>query len=128
MNNFIVSPHFSKMNSAKIYNEFNKGIYKHFFNEEKRGETLFFVIDEQFIQSFCDEEDLDEVFRHIRNSHWRNDFFSQYDDIPRYLGFLAVQVYAASLMENDEDYTLTFLPLSWRGRTVLIGHSASFIA
>ena len=92
-----------------IYKKFNKYIYEHFFNSENFGETIILVVDETLIKDFCEKhktskKDLKEEIREKFRFYW-NSSFSKKKGIPKFLGLIAVQIYEASLMQNEKKFS-----------------------
>ena len=92
-----------------IYNDFNLYIHNYFFKEENHGETIILAVDDSVINDFCreyrvSEEELQKSVSEKYNRSWDLTLTEEMD-IPQYIGLIAIQVYLASLMENDDDFS-----------------------
>ena len=111
-----------------IYRQFNNYIKEHFFKPENIGETVVLSVDETVVDGFCKNHDIKEdiLREEIRrlfskdwsfalgkeaNLHGQQEFllFNSSEavvnssDIPLFFGFIAIQVYIASLMEESDN-------------------------
>lgn len=97
----------SKMNVMSIYGDFNEYIYLHFFGDENVGQFICLSVDDSFINQFCSKKDIDLLYYKSAimqelGKDWSNVITaSDIDGMPKYLGLLAIQVYAAYLMRKD---------------------------
>ena len=92
-----------------VYKKFNKYIYKQFFNSENFGETIIMAVDETLMQDFrlnhqTSKNDLKEEVREEYSHYWYSSFTKK-KGIPKFLGLIAVQIYIASLMQNENFYS-----------------------
>lgn len=91
------------------YNKFNEYIYHHFFNDENIGETIILAVDDSIISDFCNlfeitKEELDISVRQKYRHSWDLTLTEEMD-IPQYIGFIAIQIYLASQMQNEGDFS-----------------------
>jgi len=91
-----------------IYNKFNEYIYEHFFNSENFGETIIMAVDETIMADFYNESNITE--QSLIDDFKRTFVFSSLpidkeNKIPNFFGFVAIQIYVAFLMHNDESFT-----------------------
>lgn len=97
----------SKMNVMSIYGDFNEYIYQQFFGDENVGQFICLSVDDSFISQFCSKKGIHLAYYKSAiiqelGKDWSNVItVSDINDIPRYLGLLAIQVYAAYLMRRD---------------------------
>lgn len=99
-----------------LYEEINKGFVYRFFNEESKGETIFFVIDEDVINEFSvsftsgDKKKLLNCLVNRFSEDW--DYASSVkNELPQFFGLIALQVYAAFCRQNGDSFTdAAYLP------------------
>ncbi len=92
-----------------IYNTFNQYIHDYFFKEENHGEAIILAVDDFIINDFCkkydiEEEELKKCIRRKYSKSWDLSL-TELIDIPQYIGFIAIQIYIASQMQNDGDFS-----------------------
>ena len=92
-----------------IYNKFNNYIYEHFFNKERFGETILMVVDEFVMNEFfirfqTSKKELEDEIRQNFNRSWAF-ILSKNKGIPNILGFIAIQIYEAFLMQNEDKFS-----------------------
>ena len=88
-----------------IYLKFNRYIKIRFFRPENIGYHVVISVDEQIIQNFCTDtnipvNDLKNEFKTLFSTDWSLALQSE-----NFFGLIAIQVYIAYLMNDDEDYT-----------------------
>ena len=93
-----------------MYREFNNLIYDNFFKKEVAGNTITLSIDEEMITDIASQmkSSKDELINSITvymKDDWEKILSLGIDGIPQYLGLIAVQVYAAHLMQKKDGYT-----------------------
>ncbi len=88
-----------------IYSLFGNYIKKNFLGNDKRGEEVFLVIDLYFINTFCIAHRITyDDFIHSIQRRWAWNITSS-SGIIESLGFIGIQLYAASQMENEGGYS-----------------------
>lgn len=94
-----------------MYRKFNNLIYDNFFNNEGIGDSIILTVDEETITDIAAQMKTlkDELLISIKDylkDDWKKIKYINIDGIPQYLGLIAVQVYAAHLMQKkDGEYT-----------------------
>ena len=80
-------------------------IQKYIFTNEQKGEEVFPLIDDYFIQLFCDHNSItiNDFIHAIQRVRINN--ISAYSSIEEILGFIGIQLYAASKMESANGYS-----------------------
>lgn len=90
-----------------IYEDFNKYVYRELFGAENIGQFICLSVDETFINHFCSKKDISlscykSAIAEELGKDWSKVMIIEgTDQIPGYLGLLAIQVYAAYLMRKD---------------------------
>jgi len=94
-----------------MYWEFNNLVYHHFFKNEEFGNTITLAIDEEMVTDFASQMKISKyallncITDYLKDD-WEKILSQDIDGIPQYLGLIAVQVYAAHLMQKkDGEYT-----------------------
>lgn len=93
-----------------LYNKFNKFIHNYFFNEESLGENIVLAVDECIIDKFCEIYEcthsfLNSVISLRFKESWSYAINVYVDGIPQFFGLIAIQIYIASQMQEDDDYS-----------------------
>lgn len=89
-----------------IYNRFNNYICDLYFNSDNFGDEIIMSVDSSLINDFLNSQkitsdDLQDSFKKHFQKKW--DFaLCLTDSIPNFFGLIAIQIYIASLMEDDE--------------------------
>lgn len=94
-----------------IYNRFNNYICDLYFNSDNFGDEIIMSVDSSLINDFLNSQkitsdDLQDSFKKHFQKKW--DFaLCLTESIPNFFGLIAIQIYIASLMEDDEvnDYS-----------------------
>lgn len=92
-------------NHSLIFSFLGKYIKSSFFSNDKKGDEVFPLIDSYFIESFCTYQNITITdFTHFiqKKSLWSVNDSSPFNEI---LGFIGIQLYAASKMETSDNYT-----------------------
>ena len=89
-----------------IYQRFNYYIYDYFFNLNHSRDEIIMSVDESVINQFQKEYkitnvELQESFKHYFHLNWKY-ALELNSEIPNFFGLIAIQIYIASLMEDDE--------------------------
>lgn len=94
-----------------IYQRFNYYIYDYYFNPQNSGDEIILSVDESVINQFQKKNkisnlELQESFKCYFHRNWKY-ALELNGEIPNYFGLIAIQIYIASLMEDDEinDFT-----------------------
>jgi hypothetical protein len=94
-----------------MYQKFNNLIYDHFFKREVAGSTITLSIYEEMMTDIASQMKtskdalLNSITDYLKDD-WEKIISSDIDGVPQYLGLIAVQVYAAHLMQKkDGEYT-----------------------
>jgi hypothetical protein len=90
----------------ELYTQFNNTVYETFFTEEQKGALLILTIDEEFISATVKRFQLEssEFFDKIAlylSQDWTYIINRKSLSYPNYLGLIAIQIYAAHLMDED---------------------------
>ena len=94
-----------------IYSKFNKYIHDKFFSEENFGENIIMSVDDFDVTNFCTENKIEkEEFQNVIRGNFSRDWslaqtINKADNIPNLFGLIAIQIYIASLMNEDNDYS-----------------------
>ena len=86
---------------------YNLGDYvrKYFFTDEKKGEYVYPIIDSSFINQYCHYAGLEKSNFLLSLGHDKAVFLTDDSPIEVVLGIIAIQLYAASKMENADGFT-----------------------
>lgn len=89
-----------------IYQRFNYHIYEYYFKDNYSGDEIIMSVDSSLVEEFLSKEkitciDLQNSLKSHFHRNWENalEFNSE---IPNFFGLIAIQIYIASLMEDDE--------------------------
>lgn len=93
-----------------MYRKFNKYIHDYFFRDENLGDNIVLAVDEYVIDQFCKEYDCRKEYlrtkiRSLFSDSWAGAINSKSDGIPQFFGLIAIQIYIASQMQKDDDYS-----------------------
>lgn len=80
-------------------------IQEHVFTNEQKGDVVFPLIDDYFIQLFCDNNSITIKDFILAIQEIRIHEISAYSSIEEILGFIGIQLYAASKMESANGYS-----------------------
>lgn len=100
-------PNLIILNSSTVFSKFGEYIIDTYFSEAQKGEEIFPIIDEYYIQQFCSLHKINkaELIRFLNNTYiHRVNYRSNINEI---IGFIGIQLYAASKMENKGAYSST---------------------
>jgi hypothetical protein len=91
---------------SSTYTQFNNVVYETFFNNDRKGTLVILTIDEEFIWTFLAALQIDEItfLRHMAaylSKDWSQVLYGGYTENPKFFGLIALQVYAAYLMDDD---------------------------
>lgn len=89
-----------------IYQQFNYFIYEYFFNSNNTGDEIIMSVDESVINQFqkghkVTNAELQESFKYHFQRNWEY-ALELNNEVPNFFGLIAIQIYIASLMEDDE--------------------------
>ena len=100
---------FCKMIDTEIYNSFNKYIHDYFFKKSNVGDSIIMAVDSSVVDVFCKNNHISVVkFHNTIKRRLRIDwqiFISKKIAIPNLFGIVAIQVFVASQMHKDDDFT-----------------------
>jgi len=102
-------------NPSQPYDHLNKRIYEEFLSETASGNFVSLPIDNDFVHRIAIEIGLsaDQLLQSVASTvagDWKPFIEFQQPSIPQYLGLIAIQLYAAYMMDNqnennDEEYS-----------------------
>lgn len=95
------------LNSSTVFSKFGEYIIDTYFSEAQKGEEIYPIIDEYYIQQFCSLHKIKktELVRLLNNTYIHR--VNQRSNINDIVGFIGIQLYAASKMENKGSYSST---------------------
>lgn len=100
------------------YLKFNAWSYQYYLDRNSIYDIGTFAIEVTEIENYCKENDLTDLnFREIVELDWSNLLHFGNNEIPKYFGLIALQCYAASIMQSDHnvgvnDYQTRFLEIT----------------
>jgi hypothetical protein len=94
---------------SKTYEHFNTRIYTTFFSSESAGNFVGVHVDDDFIAAVASELTLSvegflEIVARDVQSDWSIHIHRRLVEKPMYLGLIAMQMYAAYLMDKNDEY------------------------
>lgn len=99
------------------YLEFNNWAFQYYLERNSVSNLGTLAIEVTEIENYCKENNCDLKFEEIISNDWSKLLQQGINNIPKYFGLIALQCYAASLMQNDSetsatDYQTRFIQLS----------------
>ncbi|MBP1616566.1 MAG: hypothetical protein H6Q14_393 [Bacteroidetes bacterium] len=94
-----------------IYRRFNYRIYEYYFKDNYSGDEIIMSVDSSLIEEFLSKEKITSIdLQNSLKSHFHKNWEYANElnsEIPNFFGLIAIQIYIASLMEDDEvnDYS-----------------------